>query len=336
MVGLLVVWTLLTPAVARADTTINDPRIRNAGGLAADPERGIYWTANADEPGVLYQVDPAGQVVGTVSYPAHPAAVEALAMHAGALYVADIGAPGGGRTSVNLLRLTGLNGTPSVAQFHFSYPDGAHDAAAIMISPRGNLYLITREQHAQVYRAAIPASVTNATIDLEQVGPAPSWVTDATYLTTSDQMVLRTYTGILVLDAWTLEVTAQGPLPNQPQGESITASLTGTGLVVGTKGSPSTLLDVALPTGVTPLPPAPATPPGAASPSPTEAGTSASPSGDGSSPPSSEGASPSPSTSPAATSRTGLWGPHTSTAILTAVVLSLAAGGVSALHRRRP
>ncbi len=116
--------------------------------------------------------------------------------------------------------------TRTYRAYDFAYPDGAHDAEAMLVNGRGRFYFVTKEARAGIYRA--PANPSRQGVNrLTRVGEAPAFVTDGTFLPDGDQIALRTYVSVEMLDADSYKVVAQAPIPLQPQGESITMDLDG-------------------------------------------------------------------------------------------------------------
>ncbi len=84
------------PAAAGAEDTvafeIEDPRITESSGLAADVANGLYWTVNdSGDGGTVYGLEDDGSLRGTLNFRAQPTDVEAVAVDGDRLYVADIG-----------------------------------------------------------------------------------------------------------------------------------------------------------------------------------------------------------------------------------------------------
>ena len=137
--------------------------------------------------------------------------------------------------------------TRSYRAYDFSYPDGPHDAEAMLVDGRGRFYFVTKEVRGGIYRAPVNPSRTGVN-ELRRVGNAPAFVTDGTFLPDGEQIALRTYVSVEMLDADSYEVVAQAPLPLQPQGESITMDLDGDHLLVGSEGIRSKVYRIPVPT----------------------------------------------------------------------------------------
>ena len=77
-----------------------------------------------------------GRVVGTLQYRAKPIDVEAVAMHDGRLYVADIGDNRPSGSSITVYYFNNASPDDRTVSYHswdFAYPDGAHDAETLLV-----------------------------------------------------------------------------------------------------------------------------------------------------------------------------------------------------------
>ncbi len=127
-----------------------------------------------------------------------------------------------------------------------------------MVSPRGNIYIVTRGASAAIYRA--PAAPSTSRVNtLVRVAGAPSWVTDGTFLDDST-VVLRTFTSLYVLNAFSWATTAAAELPDQPDGQALTTALGSSTTLVALGGRSAD--DVAVPTTLASVAPAPSLAPG--------------------------------------------------------------------------
>ena len=261
---------MASPAIAAPGDTItfSDSRLADSGGLAADPDRSVYWLVNPTDGGTgsVAAIHPDGSPAGTVSFDASPSRVESLSYVNGRLYVGDIGDARGDRSAISVYRLEALGyGTSApFTQWTLHYPDGPHDALAMMVSPRGNVWIVTKGDPGGFYYAPAPAD--SGEYELIWESEAPSWVTDGVFIDPTT-VVLRTYNSVLRLDMTLYTVTAQQAAPEQPQGESVTTSLDGSGLLLGSRNEPL-LIKAELPTTMQPLEPAPSIPPASATPTP--------------------------------------------------------------------
>lgn len=255
---------LVSPsAAAPGDViTVEDPALTDSGGLAADPDTGVYWLAGPAEAGVamVSAVFPDGIWAGEVFFEAAASRVESLVYFDGQLYVGDIGDPDRNRESITVYRLDNLEfgSTVPYTEWTLYYPDGPHDASTLMISPRGNIWIVTKDDPGGFYYASAPAE--SGEYELVYEAEAPGWVTDGTFINESTA-VLRTYTSLLSVDMLLYSPTAQEAAPEQGQGESISLTLDGEGLLLGSRTEPE-LVEVGFPTSWQELEPPPSVPPG--------------------------------------------------------------------------
>ena len=307
-------------AAAAADTvafTITDSRITESSGLARDTKAGSYWTVNdSGDDGVAYRINTKGRVTGTLEYRADPVDVEAVAMHDGRLYVADIGDNDANRELVTVYYFDDARAADESVPYRsweFRYPDGAHDAETLLVNDEGRLYIVTKGAPGAVYAA--PASPERTAVnELTRVGDAPAAVTDGTFLPGGNRIALLTYFGrVEVLDAASYQRVDELTVPAQKQPESLTVSLSGKSLLIGSEGEDSKVYAVPVPSSG-----------GSATPTPT-----ATPSGNGDG-----GDEPDPQEEAEAESNTGQSRARTFLALGLAGLVAIAAGSVVALARR--
>ena len=243
------------PVAAAADDTvaftITDARITESSGLARDTGAGRYWTVNdSGDEGVAYGISESGEVTGTLTYRADPVDVEAVAVYDGRLYLADIGDNGADRDMITVYYFNEAEpGDQPVPyrSWEFRYPDGAHDAETLLVNEEGRLFIVTKGAPGAVYAA--PATPRRTAVnELKRVGDAPTAVTDGTFLPGGDRIALLTFFGrVEVLDASSYRKVAEVTVPAQEQPESLTVSLSGKSLLVGSEGENSKVYAVPVP-----------------------------------------------------------------------------------------
>jgi hypothetical protein len=280
--AILLGWSATLPAAAdTVEFTISDSRITESSGLATDADDERYWTVNdSGDDAIAYALDDGGDTEGTLQFRVDPVDVEAVAFHRGRLYVADIGDNRERREFVTVYFFD--DAAPSeepvvYKAYDFSYPDGPHDAETLLVDADGRMFLVTKGSDGGVYAA--PSSPSRQGVNaLERVGEAPAYVTDGTVLP-DGRFALRTYTSVEVVDPDSYDVTARAATPVQRQGESITTTIDGGALLIGSEGKRSTVLRIDVPTTLGEAPTPPASPPETTTADPSEAVT-ATPSGD--------------------------------------------------------
>ncbi|QFU87907.1 hypothetical protein [Amycolatopsis sp. YIM 10] len=229
--------------------TVRDSRLAELSGLAADGDR---WYAMGDG-GTKLQVVVLGRDCGVqkvISAAVDPYDVEDLARAKdGTLWLADTGDNRKQRETVALHALTPAG---KATLYRLTYPDGQHDAEALLLDGSGTPFVVTKNVlgKAEVYKPAaeLKSPGPNA---LEKVGTLDIATTDTpggpvggvgSMLVTGGAVsqdgktvALRTYTDAYLYAAPDGDVAAalkrnpvRVPLPNEPQGEAIAFEPDGT------------------------------------------------------------------------------------------------------------
>ncbi|MFE7870147.1 hypothetical protein ACFUYE_07350 [Micromonospora humida] len=288
--------TVAVPAPARAAAPatvcrVRDGRLTEISGMAATDSGFVMVNDGADEASRrrIFFLDTRCAVVRTVAYPSRPRDTEDLALGAdGTVWVADIGDNDRTRSTVALWKLA--PGARRPVLHRLTYPDGAHDAEALLLDGAGRPVVVTKQGgSAGVYVPAGPLRA-GATVPLTLAGqvrlpltttPNPysffgrRLVTGGAVAPDGRRVVLRTYA-----DAFEYEVTDGDvvgaltggtprtvALPDEPQGESVSYSRDGRWLltVSETAGQPPGTL----PTVLRYARPSTPTPAGSSTPAPT-------------------------------------------------------------------
>lgn len=263
-------------------TRFSDPALAESSGLVESARhRRLLWTVadSGGEPAVL------GVRRGRVVADVRVAGVrnvdwEALAPGPdGTLWVADSGDNDAERSSIALhvireptrIDPDRVERTARPRTYRLRYPDGPHDAEALLVHPRdGSVLLVTKQVFGAAFYRATELS-EDGTTELRRVAAAPVLVTDGAYSPDGAHLALRSYTSATVYDE------PGGPgvrvrLPRQPQGESLAWSPGGRSLLAGSEGEDSAVWRVPLPAELQPgaapppEPPAESAPPPAADP----------------------------------------------------------------------
>jgi hypothetical protein len=254
--------------------TITDPRLAELSGLVVVGKSMFAVPDGGDQLSVLV-LDDSCAVTDVRTAPVDPYDPEDLAVAAdGTLWVADTGDNGGDRPTV---ALHALRADGTAALYRLTYPDGPHDAEALLLAPDGTPYLVTKEVlgASRVYRPAAPLE-DGATVSLEQaasvtvtltgtpggpVGRAGQLMVTGGAISRDGRLIaLRTYTDAYLWPLTGADVPAalEGrpvriPLPEFPQGEAISFAPDDRDVVIASEGSPNPVVEVS-----TEQPPAPA------------------------------------------------------------------------------
>ena len=239
--------------------------LTEASGLVASRATpGRLWSHNDSGRPEIIALDTKGQVAGRVSV-SGATVVDWEAVAAGrcddgtCLYLADIGDNRGVRKDITIYRIAEPPPTAGSVQveatFRASYPDGGHDAEALLAAPDGRLYIMTKGDtgHVSLYR--FPAQLRTGTImQLERVGAplskdqpaADARITDGAISPDGEWVVLRTKAALIFYraseflegefkEAGRVDLTPLG----EPQGEAVAFGPSDTVYLAGEGGGES-------------------------------------------------------------------------------------------------
>ena len=182
--------------------------LSEASGLAVSRATpGRLWSHNDSGKPVIVALDSKGSVAGQVAIDGARVedweAMSSAPCAGGAcLYIADIGDNDARRKEITIYRVPEPKGTSGSAQpdavIRASYPDGAHDAEALLATPDGSLYLVTKGDTGHVALYRVPRDAKGA-VKLESIGviskdtPASdARITDGAISPDGEWVVLRT------------------------------------------------------------------------------------------------------------------------------------------------
>jgi hypothetical protein len=222
-------FSVAAAAIPMAQPAVNSPQCQPSGALvrveglaegsgvaASRKTPGRLWTHNDSGEPVLFALDDKGTVTGRLTLSgAKVEDWEAIAVGpcpAGScIFVGDIGDNDTERPHVTIYRIpepAEANGSAKVTDvFHATYPDGAHDAEALLVTPDGRLHIVTKGETgaSAIYR--FPAKlVAGATVKLERVGEARAVgtagrndrITDGSVSPDGQWVALRTLNAVMV------------------------------------------------------------------------------------------------------------------------------------------
>lgn len=255
--------------------TVTDARLPEISGLVVVGDKMLAMNDGGDRVAV-YLLDSACRVADVHTAAVDPYDPEDLAVgRDGTVWLADTG---DNRTDRPTVALIALRPTGSTSVYRLTYPDGPHDAEALLLAPDGTPYIVTKEilGVSGVYRP-LAKLVAGGTVGLGKVstvsvtltgtpgGPVGRagqlMITGGAVAADGRRIALRTYTDAYVWPLTGSDVVSalsarpvRIPLPPSPQGESISFTRDGTQLVVASEVLPSAVTLVPLPVPAAPTP----------------------------------------------------------------------------------
>lgn len=151
-----------------------------SGVAASRRAPGRFWSHNDSGDPVLIALDAGGRVTGRLSLTG--AAVEdweAVAVgpcpSGSCIYIGDIGDNEASRARITVYRVSEpaeASGSVKVAEvFHARYPDGAHDAEGLIVTPEGRVIIVTKGETGPVALYRFPSELrSGSTMTLERIG----------------------------------------------------------------------------------------------------------------------------------------------------------------------
>jgi len=265
-----------SPACKPAGSLMRLAGLSEASGLVASRATpGRLWAHNDSGAAEIFALDAKGKVAGRVSL-SGATVTDWEAMASGAcgkgtcLYVADIGDNDAKRKDVTIYRIPEPSTTDGSVKvdgtFRATYPDGAHDAEALLAASDGRLYIVTKGDTGDVSLYRFPAELrTGTTMSLERVGAALSKgqpaanarITDGAISADGAWVALRTKTALIFYRAsqflsgefqetGRMDLTTLG----EPQGEAVAFGPSNTVYIAGEgggKSQPGTLVALSCP-----------------------------------------------------------------------------------------
>lgn len=245
------------PRVVLLDTSVLvAPRLNESSGVATSRRRpGVYWTLNDSGDGpVLYATDSTGRDLGFVTLTgARNVDWEDLAIGpcgrsaSPCLFVGDIGDNGRSRRTIVVYRVpepqppagpADTTRTVTVQDsFVLRYPDGPHDAEALVVTASGMMYIVTKDRSGAPTLYAAPAGDSGTSGTLRPVGTLSlavdlvrgRLVTGAALSPDGDVLAVRTYASLHFFrrsgDGFAVALTPPEGLPIpvvEAQGEAVT------------------------------------------------------------------------------------------------------------------
>jgi hypothetical protein len=233
-----------------------------ASGVAASRRTaGVFWAHNDSGDPVLFALDRQGSVTGRLRVTgARVDDWEDIAVgpcaEKSCLYIADIGDNSGSRRDITVYRVpepAATDGATAPADvFHAAYPDGAHDAEALFVTPESDVFIITKGDPGPVALYRFPKPLTaGRTVQLQRVGePRATGRVDAKDRPTAADIspdgrwiAVRTTTDIrfyrtpdLVAGRWTEAFGTDLRALDEPRGEGVAFASNDEVVLVGEGG----------------------------------------------------------------------------------------------------
>ncbi|HEX5075503.1 MAG TPA: hypothetical protein VFW03_19990 [Gemmatimonadaceae bacterium] len=160
-------------------------KVPEASGVAFSARTpGVAWTHNDSSKPIVYALSDKGALLGSV----HVTGAEivdwediAVAPCPGGscLYIADIGDNRASRSSITIYRTPepapDAKATDQVETLHAKYPDRPRDAEALIVLPKGDMFVVTKGEDGPSYLYRVPTPFRNgATVTLEWIGHVES------------------------------------------------------------------------------------------------------------------------------------------------------------------
>ena len=231
----------LSPGQAEVACHIHDKRLVEISGLAASiAHPGIVWTHNdSGDSARAFAIDTSDCAVRAVVRfgGANARDIEGIGVGRDGLgkpvlWLADIGDNLKSWPSVRQYRIPEpeqLGDHTVVARtFTIRYPDGSHNAEALLVDPQpnGTMWIATKRDAADGGIYEVPASLlTNGAAVLKRIGSDSPLTTDGSYAPDGRSFVLRTYVSATIFTAPPPGSNPQPvAIPLQRQGEAVTFS----------------------------------------------------------------------------------------------------------------
>lgn len=242
--------------------TFADEDIFESSGLV---DRGdVVFTVNdSGDDAVVYGVDASsGRTAIRTTYADSVEDVEAVAPGAdGRLWVGDIGDNRRRHDHITVHRVRPRDGAHPGDRFHLAYPDGPHDAEALLVEPRTDqVFVVSKSPFGgTVYAAPRDLVAGDSPNRMRVFAAVRGLVTDGSFFPDGRHVVLRTYGKAMVYTFPAFALVGTVRLPAQPQGEGISVAPDGR-VLVSTEGVRADVLEVTLPPSLTARRPAAGSP----------------------------------------------------------------------------
>lgn len=239
------------------DRTLANPAITESSGLARSTyRRPLLWTHNdSGDSARVFAIAASGATRATLSLRCASAHdwedISSGPDHT--LWVGDIGDNARARATIQVYRFREpralSSGAVKCRRFTLAYPDGAHDAEALLVHPRtGRLLVVSKDTDGGTFYRA-PASLSPDSVNvMKAVGPAPATVTAGSFTPGGRRLAVSSYTTAYVYrrDLTFVRSFALRYQDKSISGESLEYARNGKHLFRGTEGSDSVVYRIAL------------------------------------------------------------------------------------------
>ena len=239
--------TAKAPQCGPTGSVVKLPALTEGSGIAASRRQpGRAWAHNDSGEPILLALDAGGMVTGRIRLEGVDVNDwEALAVGpcptGSCLYVGDIGDNGADRKEITVYRFPepdSPSGSVTVRDvFRASYPDGARDAEALLVTPKGELFVVTKGESGPVAVYRFPREASpGGRATLERVGnprddrtSEDGRITDGAVSPNGEWIVLRTTrvlhfypASALLAGSWREAGRVDISALREPQGEGVT------------------------------------------------------------------------------------------------------------------
>ena len=177
--------SLTTPGCAIDGSLVQLQKVPEASGIALSSRTpGVAWTHNDSKKPIVYALSDKGAVLGSVHVTgANIVNWEDTAVApcpgGSCLYIGDIGDNRASRSSITIYRTPepapNAKATDQVEIMYAKYPDRPRDAEALVVLPRGDMFVVTKGEDGPSYVYRIPTPFRNGeTVTLQWIGHVES------------------------------------------------------------------------------------------------------------------------------------------------------------------
>ncbi len=241
----------VAPELAQSEVVMvfSDPDILESSGLVVTDDLAVTVNDSGDSARIFTVDLSTGKTVGVTRWDGEARDIEALAPADGThVWVGDIGDNLAVRDHISATLVPFGPGEVTVVgeRYELIWPDGARDAEALMSSPDGQLFVVSKDTFGgQVYAAPKVLDPT-APNELTPVAEAAGLITDGAFFPDGKHAILRNYGVAYVHELPSWRQVGMFRLPPQQQGEGIAVSPEGV-VHLSSEGAGSELLRIELP-----------------------------------------------------------------------------------------